>query len=293
MTSSNSTGAANSAGLKEFGDGDAALFNGNGVLELGLQQHQHHQEQIESQEDFEEELHRLLTDTINTNNLEMSNETILYDTFTFDDTLTNSNILTPQYTQTQVKFEEDPLSTVLNYEQQQSVKAEAPRKRGRPPLIKFKTVTVHKPTSLAVGQQGEQCHLQLRDRRSDTDFYSPVWIRGRGVEREGLCPLCEPAVWLKIKQSAYWYHMNFFHGISAATNRPYKRPISYRYSSELTSFKVDGHCGNCLQWIQLVTDYTGDRTTESVERTICFTTWFKHAQKCHYRTREFQIPKDF
>lgn len=291
MKSSNSK----TSGIKEFGDGNVALFNVTG----GGQDSKC--DEIEEQEDFEAEFFRILTDEINTNNLELpppSDTILLEDTFKFE---SNSiDVLTPKSVSNEVKFEEDPLSTVLNKEHQNTVKKDTPRKRGRPAIIKFKTVTPLNNNNhiLTVKHQNpldrEHCHLQMRDRRSDSDFYSPVWIRGRGVEREGLCPLCEPVVWLKIKQSAYWYHMNFFHGISAATGKPYKRPISYRYTPEFdSSFKVDGHCGNCLQWISLVTDYNGDKTTESVERSVCFTSWYKHAQKCHYRTKEFHIPDNF
>lgn len=283
-----------SAGLKEFADGDAALFSGNILTE-----------DTGSTEDFELEFHRLLTESVNTSTFTIDSST---ETFPV-------NVLTPKMTSSlpsesvkEVKFEEDPLSAVLNFEQQTSGKSETPKKRGRPPLLKFKTVNINKPVNSKQPLQSQSDekeqhrHLQLRDRRSDSDFYSPLWIRGRGADREGLCPVCEPPVWLKIKQSAYWYHMNFFHGISATTGRSYKRPISYRFVFDdksslslmtIPAVKVEGHCGNCLQWIPLATEYTGDRSIEILERSICFTSWFKHAQKCHYRAKEFRIPDDF
>ena len=285
------------AGLKEFGDGDVALFNGNTLMDQ--------QTFNDANEDFEAEFHRILTESIDTDTLTLNSSSLNNTTITAPNSIRNFtpqlSFLTEQPLES-VKFEEDPLSAVLNFEHQSqsfSKSSDAPRKRGRPPQIKFKNAAIHKTILSKAPPQSEKeqhCHLQLRDRRSDSDFYSPVWIRGRGTDREGLCPLCEPAtVWFKIKQSAYWYHMNFFHGVSAATGRPYNRPISYRYSPDekstlFTAYKVEGHCGNCLQWIPLATEYTGNQITEEVERLITFTPWFKHAQKCHYRTKEFQIP---
>lgn len=290
--------SASKVGLKEFGDGDAALYNGNHGI-VGLEE-EVKLTCLESQDDFEAEFHRLLTEAVNKEMGLVTNET---------ETLSkelDGNFLTPQLTSScpsplPMKFEEDPLSAVLNHEQQ-AKELDAPRRRGRPPNTNTKFNTninlsmnnfhpyqrKFAKTSIQNHPLGH-CQMQLRERRSDSDFYSPVWIRGRGTEREGLCPLCEPPVWLKIKQSAYWYHMNFFHGISATTGRPYKRPLSYRYPAK----QVEGHCGKCLKWILLTTEYTGDRTVEAVEQSVCFSAWFKHAQKCHYRTKEFQIPDTF
>ena len=61
-------------------------------------------------------------------------------------------------------------------------------------------------------------------RHSPQDLYSPTVVRGGGYLKEGLCPLCSTPTWFKIKQSAYWYHMNFTHGISAMTGLPYEMP---------------------------------------------------------------------
>lgn len=45
----------------------------------------------------------------------------------------------------------------------------------------------------------------MQAKRFDGDLYTPIWTRGRGNDREGLCMLCEPPRWFKMKQSAYWY----------------------------------------------------------------------------------------
>lgn len=279
-------------GLKEFGNGDATLFDGNILI------NELNESDLDLRDDFEYEFHRLLTDT-NTStfsSLDSSTTDGLYstppETIHYE---TNNEF-------NSVKFEEDPLSAILNIEQCQQNQIPQPlkvKKRGRPPLIKFKPTTEYIHNKPIMSQQIntditcnntqliQQQKFELRERRSNEDFYSPVWIRGKGIEREGLCPLCAPPHWFKIKQSAYWYHLNFYHGISAATGKPYKRPLSFRLiPSAGNSQKVEGHCGNCLQWIVLCSDFKGS----DVEENVSFTNWYKHAQKCHYRTKEFRIP---
>ena len=286
-----------SSGLKEFADGNAALFNGNHFMEGYVENHL----EIELKDDFEYEFHRMLTestfqmDTSITNN-HSSFDSNAEDLYSTPPDIMKYEAIIPQNT---VKFEEDPLSAILNIEQLQQTQTEQEqqpknKKRGRPPIIKFKPSTEYTTRTInpkAIVKSADinllhQQKLELRERRSDDDNYSPVWIRGRGVEREGLCPLCEPPHWFKIKQSAYWYHMNFYHGISAATGKPYKRPISYRSTS---SNKVEGHCGNCLQWVLLASDFKGTNQSD-LEEGVSFAAWYKHAQKCHYRTKEFRIP---
>lgn len=200
-----------------------------------------------------------------------------------------------------VEFKEDPLSSYLNKSSGGSFARTQPerKKRGRPPTLRFKNIEYNSESkqreagtnSILSATPKNYNGIQLRDRRSEDDFYSPIWIRGRGADREGLCPICSPPIWFKIKQSAYWYHMNFFHGISAATGRPYKRPLSYRLSETVVGVKrVEGHCGHCLLWVVIAADY---QNREIDKDSLNLTSWYKHAQKCHYRTREFHIPEEF
>lgn len=299
-----------SAGLKEFGDGDAALFNGNIMHEL------------DSQEDFESEFNRLLCgDSIcSAQSTNLTPNPSLYDPL--DDLNLSiadpNNYLTdffaspPETLKGSVKFVEDPLSTHLNFSnsiEEKDIKKIAGPKRGRPKNLTFTSVHYDKTTvsssklrkrfnekdlDRSVNTSNNKSELIYRQRRSDSDYYSPSWIKGRGVDREGLCPLCDPSVWFKIKQSAYWYHLNFYHGISATTGKPYNHPISYKFANtDSGASRVEGHCGQCLQWIFLSSDFMGNPNSESVEDSLSFTTWYKHAQKCHYRTRNFEIPDDF
>lgn len=138
--------------------------------------------------------------------------------------------------------------------------------------------------------------------RTPNDQYTPVWTRGSGSEREGRCALCQPPVWLRLKQSAYWYHMNYVHGICAATGRPYPEPLKYRLSLGRNSdmVKCEGWCGECRAWkgvgsrpseevVALLDcvddDYvhltTVDLTKEDYKLCFPHTNWYKHCQKQH------------
>ena len=50
----------------------------------------------------------------------------------------------------------------------------------------------------------DELTAEFQTKRFPGDLYTPTWIRGRGNSREGLCSLCVPPVWFRMKQSAYW-----------------------------------------------------------------------------------------
>ncbi|CAI2179378.1 13003_t:CDS:2 [Funneliformis geosporum] len=83
--------------------------------------------------------------------------------------------------------------------------------------------------------------------RFDGDMYTPRWVRGVGKSKEGLCPHCEPVRWLKTKISAYWYHLNYQHGISSITGRPFTQPTAERVNKK-TGMK-EALCHKCNKWI--------------------------------------------
>ncbi|EPX70724.1 uncharacterized protein SOCG_04233 [Schizosaccharomyces octosporus yFS286] len=94
------------------------------------------------------------------------------------------------------------------------------------------------------------------------DYYLPRFTRGQGKKKEGLCPICcfqKNFVWLRTKTSAYWYHMNFLHGIHSK-GRPYHPPIEFR-TIPVRKVKsiiglpdrrqiVQGKCHQCNRWIR-------------------------------------------
>ncbi|RKP36110.1 hypothetical protein BJ085DRAFT_14893 [Dimargaris cristalligena] len=109
------------------------------------------------------------------------------------------------------------------------------------------------------------------------DMYNPRWTSGIGVEKEGVCPLC----WIngelrtfRTKVSAYWYHMNFFHGISSATCQPYEPPRAVRQVVLTTRLMMEGYCHQCSQWIPL-------ESIKIITVNVRQIYWWKHAQKCH------------
>ncbi|BFZ63945.1 hypothetical protein YB2330_005082 [Saitoella coloradoensis] len=139
------------------------------------------------------------------------------------------------------------------------------------------------------------------DMDKDT-LYITRWCKGNGVEKMGLCPICcvpeskggaGKLVWLKTKISAFWYHMNYFHGINPSTGIPYSPPTAYRTielptastsasigkCGELGNFHLpdreemlEGRCHQCKKWVRV----QGIKDTDVKVPEIY---WWKHAQK--------------
>ncbi|EEP77209.1 predicted protein [Uncinocarpus reesii 1704] len=107
-----------------------------------------------------------------------------------------------------------------------------------------------------------------QDLRFEHDLYTPKWVRGHGNKREGWCGICKPGRWLVLKNSAFWYDKSFTHGISAVTGQAFAAPKEIR-RTEGSANIWEGLCGNCGQWVGLVTSKKKG------------TTWFRHAYKCH------------
>ncbi|ODV89673.1 hypothetical protein CANCADRAFT_32862 [Tortispora caseinolytica NRRL Y-17796] len=131
----------------------------------------------------------------------------------------------------------------------------------------------------------------------NTDIYSPRYTRGVANGKEALCPICAVAaesggesryVWLKTKCSAYWYHMNFYHGVSSLTKMPVSPPIAFKSyplspevlgksyaSSSEAIYALHGKCHECLQWVAL------EKQKAGTHYTVPELLWFQHAKKCH------------
>ncbi|CAK4033843.1 Hypothetical predicted protein [Lecanosticta acicola] len=106
-----------------------------------------------------------------------------------------------------------------------------------------------------------------RTRRSDDDEYTASWIRGDGNDRAGWCGICRS--WHKLKNSAYWYHMHYFHGISCVTGKPFDKPLSWRQAQGSTGWEA--LCGGCNQWVSVG---RADRAT---------TPYYRHAYRCQIK----------
>jgi hypothetical protein len=95
--------------------------------------------------------------------------------------------------------------------------------------------------------------------KSKNDQYTPKWVRYSGAKKEGLCDLCHPEKWLQLKDSAFWYHKQFFHGISSSGGAPFMPPSEtravwdgYRNGNGISiNLMSEGKCGHCKEWIPM------------------------------------------
>lgn len=99
------------------------------------------------------------------------------------------------------------------------------------------------------------------------DLYTPQWVRYTGQAKEGFCDTCSPGKWLQLKNSAFWYHKQFFHGISSVSGKTFLNPMEQRVIEQDV---VEGLCHQCQQWIPI----SNSKRKNSV-------LWYRHAHKCH------------
>ncbi|CAO3595885.1 unnamed protein product [Absidia cylindrospora] len=99
------------------------------------------------------------------------------------------------------------------------------------------------------------------------DMYTPQWVRYNGQSKEGLCDTCKPGKWLQLKNSAFWYHKQFFHGISSVSGAEFMKPMDTRWVDQDI---VEGLCHQCQQWVSV----SNVKRKNSV-------LWYRHAHKCH------------
>ncbi|KAJ3202980.1 hypothetical protein HDU67_000159 [Dinochytrium kinnereticum] len=121
-------------------------------------------------------------------------------------------------------------------------------------------------------QGGEEC-ARPQKLRFDGDLYTPAWVRLGGHLKEGLCELCpKPGKWLQLKNSAFWYHKQFLHGISSVSGVAFTAPLDLRVvflhnptsesstknpdptlpPTQVITVMVEGLCHECNQWHPLM-----------------------------------------
>ncbi|GAA5902252.1 uncharacterized protein JCM6883_001346 [Sporobolomyces salmoneus] len=128
---------------------------------------------------------------------------------------------------------------------------------------------------------------QLRPRRQPlrchNDEFTPSWVRGQGLEKEGYCSLCDDhegrGKWLSLKDGSFWYHRTFVHGISSISGQPFAKPIETRVvvNADETLSALEGLCGTCSSWHSFETY----RSTASDSLASSRTLWYRHAHSCH------------
>ena len=114
-------------------------------------------------------------------------------------------------------------------------------------------------------------HPRQQPARFTGDLYTPTYVRGDGATRAGWCTIC--STWHTLKDSAYWYHMHFAHGISCATGKSMPVPLRSRLTAGTARGFGDSEalCGCCGRWVLIVTGEKGR------------TAWWRHAYRCKFK----------
>ncbi|KAI1298186.1 hypothetical protein EDD11_006868 [Mortierella claussenii] len=103
--------------------------------------------------------------------------------------------------------------------------------------------------------------------RYEGDQYTPQWVRNTGQAKEGFCDTCVPGKWLQLKNSAFWYHKQFYHGISSVSGKLFSNPVQTR---QMEQEDIEGLCHQCNEWIPI----SNHKRQNSM-------LWYRHAHKCH------------
>lgn len=118
--------------------------------------------------------------------------------------------------------------------------------------------------SIAAGKKECNGNSILTNKIEQKISYKPKIIRNEGILREGYCEECNK--WFRLKTSSYWYHMNFYHGISS-TGQRYPEPKTVYVAGRLQSV-----CSKCGDIVVL-----GNSKNIKLNKY----NWFKHWQKRH------------
>ncbi|CEJ00093.1 hypothetical protein RMCBS344292_14162 [Rhizopus microsporus] len=114
--------------------------------------------------------------------------------------------------------------------------------------------------------------------RYEGDHYTPKWVRYTGHLKEGYCDSCNPGKWLQLKNSAYWYHKQFYHGISSVSGKPFIKPIEQRMGK---GDIIEGLCHQCHRFVPAC---NGKKKNN-------YMLWYRHAHKCHLYDKPKTVPK--
>ena len=105
-----------------------------------------------------------------------------------------------------------------------------------------------------------------KQERLDGDIYTPEQVRYGGIKKEGLCTVCpeNERLWYKMRESAYRYHMQNKHGISAASLTYFRQAeaqiVAWVLKETTGATKtpqtnvrlcVESFCGECRKWIDV------------------------------------------
>ncbi|KAK7681982.1 hypothetical protein QCA50_014945 [Cerrena zonata] len=195
-----------------------------------------------------------------------------------------------------------PSSSVSDHEQDEETEDEESDSEMARPMRTFpETVHSHSDFPLLYRrfhvpsfQQGDHRKPGLsgstwNEPKTPFDLYTPRFVKGRGVTKVGLCPICcespkrggsSKKLWLSMKYSAFNYHMQYCHGISPSSKAPFSPPIAYKLTDQPTALKnqkpkiLKGKCHKCQKWLPV----EGPKEVETKVKEIF---WWKHAASCH------------
>ena len=80
--------------------------------------------------------------------------------------------------------------------------------------------------SFSYNKYSDKDEVRHQKVRFEGDIYTPKLVRYSGNAKEGFCDQCHPGRWLQLKNSAYWYHKQFFHGVSSVSGKLFETPLS-------------------------------------------------------------------
>ncbi|GAA6006637.1 hypothetical protein JCM11491_003126 [Sporobolomyces phaffii] len=117
---------------------------------------------------------------------------------------------------------------------------------------------------------------RTQDLRFEEDQYTPLWVRQEGKDKEGWCALCPGnGKWLQLKNSAFWYHRQFQHGISSSSGHYFLPPLETKIDPDNPA-RIQGQCHCCGEW-KPYQNHKGSSTSSGKGPTP----WFRHAHECH------------
>jgi hypothetical protein len=116
-------------------------------------------------------------------------------------------------------------------------------------------------------QKNELAIPRRQKLRFTGDQYTPKWVRYTAEAKEGYCDTCQSGKWLQLKNSKFWYHKQFFHGISSVSGKPFESPLEQR---EGKNEHIEGLCHQCKEYVTICTN--------STKRKSC-ALWYRHAHK--------------
>ncbi|KAH9442585.1 hypothetical protein Pst134EA_031807 [Puccinia striiformis f. sp. tritici] len=161
-----------------------------------------------------------------------------------------------------------------------------------------------------LGKASQPIHLGLNGATyGATKTFTPrCGAEVKTIRRKGFCDMCEGGSWFRLKNSAYWYHKQYFHGVSSTTGHYFYPPREIKRGfSTANRQQILGMCHECDEWVgfssiigqgtvkknQAHPQLRSEAAEEAADSRPDWldgeepgtskvpTLWYKHAHKCH------------